>query len=423
MTMLDKLKPAVKNLRSSVARESEVIVDVFKRVHSGIIQANIMSRKGLFLLGTLSALVIFAAGAWTLFLRPIKVEVSHTARDVPVQVFGLGTTEARVTSRIGFKVSGVLVDLRADVGDRVAKATVLAHLDDREQKARASRARAAVEQAEANLQKAMANIEKAQANLANAKNINERRQKLVLSNTVSVETAETSKTALDAAVADVNLALSDAEVARAAISDAKAQKEQEAATLDFHALASPYDAMVTARQKELGSALAAGESVFTLIDPQTVWVLAYIDESKSGEIRVGEPAEIILRSLPQQRFPGKVARIEPEGDRVNEERKVQVAFDLIPDDFHLGEQAEVYITTVQLERALLVPEAAIAGRGKNQGTVWTVENGRIQQREVALGHRLLDGRYEIKSGVPDGAVVINKLHGGLRVGRWAKIAR
>ena len=51
-------------------------------------------------------------GAWSLFLRPIKVEALTVQQNVPVQVFGLGTVEARVTSKIGFKVSGVLVDLR-----------------------------------------------------------------------------------------------------------------------------------------------------------------------------------------------------------------------------------------------------------------------------------------------------------------------
>ena len=68
----------------------------------------------------------------------------------------------------------------------------------------------------------------------------------------------------------------------------------KAATLDFHTLMAPYDAMVTARLKELGSALSAGQPVFTLIDPQTIWVLAYIDESKAGEIRVGVPVEIVI---------------------------------------------------------------------------------------------------------------------------------
>jgi HlyD family secretion protein len=363
------------------------------------------------------------SGAWGLFLSPVKVQAAAVQSDVAVQVFGLGTVEARVTSKIGFKVSGVLVDLRADVGERVAKGAVLARLDDREQSARVARAKAAVEQTEANLQKASAGLEKAKANYANAKNISERRQKLVQSNTTSVETAETARTAQDAALADVNLASSDVAVARASIGDAKAQLQLESATLDFHILAAPYDAMVTARLKELGSALGAGEPVFTLIDPKSVWVLAYIDESKAGEIRVGEPAEIVLRSQPGRRIAGHVARIEPESDRVNEERRVEIAFEQIPAAASLGEQAEVYIATLRLPRALLVPEAAIIGLGGNRGTVWTVEDGLLQQRNVTLGHRLLDGRYEIAAGVPDNAVVVAQLRSGMRAGRAAKIIK
>ena len=171
----------------------------------------------------------------------------------------------------------------------------------------------------------------------------------------------------------MNLATSDVAVARAAIGDAKAQLQQESATLDFHTLAAPYDAMVTARLKELGSALGAGEPVFTLIDPKSVWVLAFIDESKAGEITVGKSAEIVLRSQPSQRFRGQVARIEPESDRVNEERRVAIAFDQLPVDFHLGEQAEVYITTVRLPQALLA-----AGSGNRRA--WQESRNRVDGR-------------------------------------------
>jgi HlyD family secretion protein len=384
----------------------------------------LVASKRFFLLAIVFVLAVVAGGgAWAMFFRPVSVQVAQPEKKVLVQVFGLGTVEARVTSKVGFKVSGVLVDLRADVGDRVAKSAVLARLDDREESARVARAKAASEQAEANLQRAMANVQKAEANYTNAKTISERRQKLVQTATTSVESADTAKTAQDAALADVNLATSDIAVARAAIGDAKAQLQQETATLDFHALAAPYDAMVTARLKELGSALGAGEPVFTLIDPKSVWVLAFIDESKAGEIEVGKPADIVLRSRPNQRFSGTVARVEPESDRVNEERRIAIAFDQLPADFHLGEQAEVYITTVQLPQALLVPEAAVVGLGKGRGTVWTVEDGRFQQHEVTLGHRLLDGRYEITSALPDKAAVVAQLRSGIRTGRAANIAQ
>jgi HlyD family secretion protein len=122
------------------------------------------------------------------------------------------------------------------------------------------------------------------------------------------------------------------------------------------------------------------------------------------------------------RLKGQVVRIEPESDRVNEERRIEIAFDRVPDNFNLGEQAEVYITTVRLPPALLAPEAAIVGLVKGHGTVWTVEGGRLQQREVTFGHRLLDGRYEITGGAPNNATVVTQLRSGLHVGRAVTIA-
>ena len=362
--------------------------------------------------------LIVAAGfaAWARFFSPVKVTVAHPAADVAVEVFGLGTVEARVTSQVGFKVSGVLVDLRADVGERVAKDTVLARLDDREQRAQVARAAAAVQQAAANLQRAGAGVEKAKANAANAKSISERRQKLVESKVTSVETAQTAQAVQEVALADLDLANSDVLVAKAAIADAKAQQQLQQCTLDFHTLAAPYDAMVTARLKELGSALGAGQTVFTLIDPKTIWVLAYIDESKAGEIKVGQPAVIVLRSRPSQRLKGHVARIEPESDRVNEERKIEIAFDQIPAYANLGEQAEVYITT----RALA---GGLAGAGGGDHRAGQEQRHGVDGRGRASATARGDARpsnarrpFEIAGGVPARPQVVTQLRGGLRVG-------
>ena len=174
-------------------------------------------------------------------------------------------------------------------------------------------------------------------------------------------------------------------VAKAAISDAKAQQQQEAATFDFHTLAAPYDAMVIARQKELGSALAAGEPVFTLIDPKSVWVLAYIDESKAGEIRVGEPAEIVLRSLPGQRFQGRVARIEPESDRVNEERRVAGRV-----RSHAG-RFPSWRAGRGLHHDGAAPQAAV-GSGSGDRGAWQQSRNRLDRRGGALAAARGDAR-------------------------------
>jgi HlyD family secretion protein len=159
--------------------------------------------------------------------------------------------------------------------------------------------------------------------------------------------------------------------------------------------------------------------VFTLVDPDTVWVLAYVDEARAGGLRVGQPAEIRLRSLPHQNFGGHVTRIGIESDRVSEERRVFIAFDRIPEDFHLHEQAEALITTARLEHALLVPQTAVEGFDGTSGMVWTVEDGLLVRREARFGRRTLDGRLEIVNGLPEDAAVVADLPFGLREGRRA----
>jgi len=227
MQMLEVPKPILKEAASSAGTRGKVVGKT-RRPTTARILASVIA---------LAVAIGAGVSAWEIFLRPIEVQVAAVERDVPVQVFGLGTVEARVTSRIGFKVSGVLIDLRADVGNFVAKGAILARLDDREQSAQVARTNATVQLADANLQRAAASVEKAQANYANAKSINERRQMLLKGNSTSIEAAQTAQAAQDAALADVNLAQSDVLVAKANIGDAIAQQQLQSTILDFYTLA------------------------------------------------------------------------------------------------------------------------------------------------------------------------------------------
>lgn len=356
-----------------------------------------------------------------ILMHPLPVEVARPAEVVPVQVFGLGTVEARILSRIGFEVGGALVELNADHGDRVSQGDVLARLHNGEQQARVARAKAGVANAEAAVKMAEAAVGKARAVLAQKKLTNERKQTLLSRQTVSVESAEESQMEVDVAAAELAVAASDVDVAKAALEDARAQYQLETVLLDHHVLKAPYDAIVVERHKELGSVLAPGEALFTLVAPETVWALAYVDEARAGGIRVGQPTEVRLRSLPRQTFEGHVTRIAIESDRVSEERRIYIACDRCPEKFHLGEQAEIFIRTAVLDKALLVPETAVESFDGTNGVVWSVEDGELRRREVTFGNRTLDSRLEITGDLPDGAQVVTVLRPGLREGRAAKV--
>jgi HlyD family secretion protein len=351
----------------------------------------------------------------------IAVRTASVQTDVEVHVFGLGTVEARLLSKIGFEVGGALIELNADHGDTVKQGDVLARLQATAQTSKAIKAKAALASFEANIKKAEANVEKARAVLAQRQGANRRRQELASRDVVSAQGAEEAQRDEEVAKGDLAVALSDVEVAKAQLADGRAQLQFETAVVDQHTLRAPFDAMVVDRQKELGTVIRSGDPIFTLVDRSSVWVLAYIDESRSGFVALGQPAEVRLRSLPQQTFQARVMRIGIESDRVTEERRVYVKCEQCPPQFHLGEQAEVRIKVATLARALLVPDSAVQAFDGKKGTVWTVENGRLQRRAVSIRHRTEDARLEIVDGLPDGAQVVIANEAGFKEGRSVRV--
>lgn len=362
-------------------------------------------------------LALAAATFAVLTNRPIPVQIASVEENVPVRVFGLGTVEARVLSRVGFEVGATLVELNADHGDRVSKGQVLARLSSGEQEAKVAKAHAAIQIAEVNIKRSEANLEKAQAVLAQKQEANRRKQALAGRDIVSQQVAEES--ARDEAVARADIVVSESEIAsaKAQLTDTRAQLQFEETMLRHRTLVAPYDALVIERHREPGSVIKAGDPIFTLIAVGTYWGLAYIDEARAGYIQEGQRVDARQRSRPQEAFTGQVARIGLESDRVTEERRVYIRGDNPPPRVYLGEQVEFWITVAQLDKALLIPEAAVQGYDGRDGRVWTIEHGRLQQRLVKFRHRTEDARLELVGGLPEGARVVARLENGLREGR------
>ncbi len=360
---------------------------------------------------------MIAAAILFLNNRPLEVRVAAVERNVPVQVFGLGTVEAQVLSSIGFELGATLVELTADHGDLVKSGGMLARLEASEQQARVARAEANVQTSDAVLARTSSMIDRQAAVLGQKEEANQRQQDLLKKGVAAVERAEEAAKDVKVAEADHALAKADAAVARAALETARADLAHETALLDHHILKAPFDAIVVERHTELGTVVKAGDPVYTIVDAGSVWVLAHVEESRSGGIALGQNADVQLRSLPGTAFRGHVTRVGIESDRVSEERRVWIKCDECPADFHLGEQAEVVITAGMLPEALLVPELMVSGYDGRGGTVWIAEKGTARRTDVTFGHRTLDGRLEVTGGLPQGADIITGPLTGLREGR------
>lgn len=371
----------------------------------------------------LGAVAVAVIGAGALFLteRPLAVTVVQAETDVPLRLYGLGTVEARVLSRVGFEVGAALVSLSADAGDTVSNGQELAALHPAEQEARVARARAAVAANAASQSKAEAAVARSLAVLAQREAANRRQKELARQDVASIQKAEEAQRDEDVARAEVALAEADLAVIRAQGEDAAATLRLEETLLAHHRLVAPYDAVVVARQSEPGTVVKAGDPIFTLIDPKTIWIQAYIDEERAGQLALGQPSTIRLRSQPAAEFHGTVARIGLESDRVNEERRVWLTCTDCPAEMFLGEQAEVRILTGTRDRALMVPEVAITGFDGFGGLVWLVQDGRLQRGTLTFGARDDKGRVEVTGGLPDGAEIVALPPKGADAGRLARI--
>lgn len=376
-------------------------------------------------LALVAVLLAIAGGFYFAQMRPVSVMVAAPERNVEARVFGIGTVEAQVVSRVGFQTAGRIVELLADQGEVVASGAVLARLDDSAQRAKVRKAEVAGLQAETAFAKANALKERSEIAYNQRKSVNQRRQSLVAGGSVSRETAEDTQAAEDIARADAAIAAVEVSVASALRQDAAAQLKLEQSLLDQHVLRAPFEARVIARHKELGSVANAGEAVFTLAEPASIWVRAFIDEAQAGSLALGQTAWVRLRSQPNSLVEAEIVRIDQENDRVSEERRLYVRCRACKPEHqirYLGEQAEVEIVTQTIPEGVFAPARALEGFNGRTASVWTLEDGKLARRNVQTGARLLDGRVQIRDGLPAGAQVIVSIEGNAREGRAAKIA-
>jgi HlyD family secretion protein len=370
----------------------------------------------------LTAILLVAGGAyyWR-FAREIPVRTAAPEQNVEVRVFGIGTIEAQIVSKVGFQIAGKLVGIDADQGDVVKAGARLAKLDDESQRAKLKKSEAAQRQAAANLAKTIAQRERAEVSYRQKKSVNARRQTLASRGSVSQEAAEDAQAAEEIALGDARVIEADTKVAAVQQDDANSQLTIDEVVLAQHELRAPFDARVISRNKELGGVATAGETVFTLVAPDSIWVRAYVDEALAGGLNVGQHALVRLRSEPDRRYETEIVRIDQENDRLTEERRVYVRCRVCNPQHQLrflGEQAEVEIVKKVIPSGRFVPLKFVEGYNGVSGAVWVLQDGRLARRRVQFGERLLDGRVEVAPDVA-GDVVIDERN-DLREGRAAR---
>ena len=352
-------------------------------------------------------------------LGPPRVTVAAVQQQsFKAGVFGIGTVDARLTYAIGPTQAGRVLKVFADQGDKVAAGKVLGEMDPVDLEQKVIGAAASVAKARSSLLAAEALVRDTASRRTLARTSAERYNALFKADALSREIVDVKNNEANAAQSAHESAQAAAEAARGEVARANADYAALISQRNNLQLVSPVDGLVVARDAEPGATVVAGQSVFRLIDPATLWIRTRIDQGRFQGIAVGQPAMIVLRSRPDKQLAGKVVRLEVQADSVTEERFVNVAFNEAPGVLPLGELAEVTIDFPPVANALVVPAAAVKKQGKQNG-VWLLEGSTLRFQPVEIGAQSLDGKIQILKGISlqDNVVVYSQqlLSDGMKV--------
>ncbi|MFA7554655.1 MAG: efflux RND transporter periplasmic adaptor subunit [Spongiibacteraceae bacterium] len=326
-------------------------------------------------------------------LAPVAVTLATVhPHAIKPALFGIGTTEARHTYKIGPTFAGRLKHLDVDVGDQVQAEQVLGEMDPVDLDDRLHAQESALRRTEAVLREA-------QARQAYAQSQAQRYEQLFAAHLSSEEALAIAQQELKIANAVLSAAHEDIIHAQSNHAGLMAQRNNLR-------LIAPVEGLVTVRNIEPGTTVVAGQTIVEIVDPLGLWINVRFDQISAAGLTAGLPAHITLRSRQGQVLQGHVLRVEPKADTVTEELLAKVIFDQQPKHLPpIGELAEVTLDMPALSTSPVIPNAAIQRKGDSVG-VWQVIKGDLHFTTVKLGASDLDGRVQILEGLSNGDDVV-----------------
>jgi RND family efflux transporter MFP subunit len=325
-----------------------------------------------------------------------------------------GYVVAQRKAAVASKATGRLEWLGVMEGSRVKRDEVIARIENRDVAASRDQAKANVAVASANLEQARAEAREAEANLARSRDLAEK--KFISGST------------LDSAVARDDKARAGVRSGEAAVAAAQANLKAAEVALDQTLIRAPFDGVVLTKSANVGdnitpfsSAADTKGAVVTIADMETLEVEADVAESSLAKVKLGQPCEIQLDALSDQRFPGVVQRIVPTVDRAKATVLVKIRFverdpRVMPDMAAKVAFLERALAATERKSVPAVPRAAVVERDGAK-YVFVVKDG--QARRVALKDARALGDLVQADGLTPGERVVvkpaDKLADGARV--------
>jgi RND family efflux transporter MFP subunit len=231
-----------------------------------------------------------------------------------------GYVVARRQATVSSEVTGQVVDVYIEEGQRVAANELLARLDD-------SIPRAQLELVESQLAAARASLTEIEVQLRQAELDLERTTGLASRQLASQADLDRDSLAVDGLRARLERARRDVVVAERTVT-------LQRRALDDMEVRAPFDGVVVAKAAQPGeivSPMSAGggftrTGICTIVDMESLEVEVDVNEAYINRVTPGQPARITLNAYPETPFRAEVIAIIPTADRNKATVRVRIAF-------------------------------------------------------------------------------------------------
>jgi RND family efflux transporter MFP subunit len=210
-------------------------------------------------------------------------------------------------------------------------------------------------------------------------------------------------------------------VARAQFLQAEAGLRQLRIRLDQTQITSPIDGLIGRRFVDAGVQLSTANPVVTVVNIDTVKLVANVAERDVVKLQEGAVGEVVVDALPGRSYAGQVANVSPLLDPQTRTAEVEI---LIPNED--GQLRAEMFARVNLELAsktdvLRIPRQALVVRGEAQGVYRIDDEGRAQFQIIQIG--LSEANWvEVTAGLSAGDQVITLGSNLLKDGDTVRVA-